>query len=305
MTRAEVVCVIQENGLESLYKTELSRATRLELETLFYNYLEREQTKKVSVTKVNTYIGCGLQYFYRYIRGYKIPPRGLLTKNSAIHATVEFDYNFKKIGEPRDLDDKREYYHTNFEYLVQHDGTVFDEQPRKVLETQGESTIKVHHKARENVRPVEVEQWYEEPLSRVLGEDIARPDDPFRDDRLVQAKLDFVEETEGIIDTKNAQRNWPEQKERLDLNFQMCLYSAIRGIRSVGVDLFYGEADPKYRPIRVTLQDNDIRRAMNKFRLVINAMDKGVYVPADPTSWQCSAKWCGYYSLCQSELLDN
>jgi len=44
--------------------------------------------------------------------------------------------------------------------------------------------------------------------------------------------------------------------------------------------------------------DETMERLMSKIELAMRAIKTGVFVPATPGSWQCSRKWCGYWSQC-------
>lgn len=54
----------------------------------------------------------------------------------------------------------------------------------------------------------------------------------------------------------------------------------------------------KYVPTITTRSMDDVQVFLNRFTNLIHAMKTGVFVPANQSWWGCSAKWCGYSSMC-------
>jgi hypothetical protein len=45
--------------------------------------------------------------------------------------------------------------------------------------------------------------------------------------------------------------------------------------------------------------DEDFQAVLNRIEVIASAMEKGVFVPVEPTHWCCDPKWCGYYATCR------
>jgi RecB family exonuclease len=43
----------------------------------------------------------------------------------------------------------------------------------------------------------------------------------------------------------------------------------------------------------------DFQAVLNRIEVIAAAMEKGVFVPVEPTHWCCDPKWCGYYATCR------
>ena len=58
--------------------------------------------KYLSVSQVNMYLRCPLQYMFRYIEGLKLPPKSAMTLGKSIHFGIEGNYR-QKIDSHKDL----------------------------------------------------------------------------------------------------------------------------------------------------------------------------------------------------------
>ena len=54
----------------------------------------------------------------------------------------------------------------------------------------------------------------------------------------------------------------------------------------------------KYVPTVTTRGLDDVQVFLNRFTNLIHAMRTGAFVPANQSWWGCSARWCGYSSIC-------
>lgn len=41
-----------------------------------------------------------------------------------------------------------------------------------------------------------------------------------------------------------------------------------------------------------------IQALVNRLNMAVEGVKRGVFIPADPTAWWCSEKWCGYWQTC-------
>ena len=56
---------------------------------------------------------------------------------------------------------------------------------------------------------------------------------------------------------------------------------------------------PKTESFTHEPNEDDFRVVLNRIEVIAEAMEKGVFVPVEPTHWCCDPKWCGFYSTCK------
>ena len=294
MTRQELIQEIRQNQLEAVYKKELPKATRFELERIYYSMMSDFKEEHFSYSQLNMYQRCGLQYFYRYIQGIKLPPNGSLVRGSSLHEVWAMDgINKKKTGTPLSIPDKKEIYHNLFS--VKAEEAIFSEEdPREVMLSTGNLAIPVHHQNTEGEIPIEVELEAE----------------MYIDDRRILGYIDKVTEA-GIKDMKVKGKSMSEQDMQ---DLQLPIYSCMTGITTVGYEPYIITSkgckaqktigkEGKI-PLVKEITEQEMARARATAKLFIDAIDKNVFIPCNPSSWVCMPKWCGYFDLCNEEILD-
>ena len=50
---------------------------------------------------------------------------------------------------------------------------------------------------------------------------------------------------------------------------------------------------------RTRLRSSDVLRHVVRHLRVRQGINAGTFIPADPTSWVCSPKFCGWYATCE------
>lgn len=55
----------------------------------------------------------------------------------------------------------------------------------------------------------------------------------------------------------------------------------------------------KYVPTKTRRTMEDITVFLNRFANAVQVIRSGMFVPANPTAWQCSQKWCGFWEICE------
>ncbi len=106
---------------------------------------EPSDNRHLSVTQLKMYLRCPLQYEFRYIKGMKIPPAGVMTLGKSIHSTLEENYR-QKIETRQDLplDFWTDYFSDTWQKSLEE--TVFekDEKPGD-MKDDGIKLIKTYH----------------------------------------------------------------------------------------------------------------------------------------------------------------
>ena len=105
----------------------------------------------------------------------------------------------------------------------------------------------------------------------------------------------------AVIDTKTAAKTPP--KNIAHISQQLTAYAlAIRveegESKGVSLDYLIDTKTPKSAVFYSTRGQDDFNALLRRVENAIEALDKGVFIPAQPTDWWCSERFCGYHSTC-------
>ncbi|MDL1966276.1 MAG: PD-(D/E)XK nuclease family protein [Candidatus Desulfofervidus auxilii] len=286
MTRKELIQELRQRGIDKVYGRALSRCLKSELESYYHRLQEEATMPHLSVSQINMYLRCGLQYFYRYVMGMKLPPAGAMVLGGGVHKVIEEDYKEKKEkGQNKALSEKQDMFVEEFKERIKEAELREDEKPEE-MEKQGVGLIKVHHEeVAIATEPLEVEQPFEIHFE---GKDYS-----------LIGRIDLVT-IEGVIDHKTASRKYNQNQVETDL--QLPIYSFVTGINDVGFDVLVKTKKPAVQKIRAKCDEAKAKRVKAYIAKVAEAIERQVFLPAQPGSWVCSPKWCGYWEICHKDL---
>jgi CRISPR/Cas system-associated exonuclease Cas4 (RecB family) len=256
------------------------------------------------------FLRCPAQFEKRYIHNMIIPPGVSARKGTSVHTGAE--HNYKHVvskGEQAPLDEVQDATHDEFMRLVKDEGVWFspDELPEKekILYKSLDESIQsatFYHKtfAKEDKEIALVERRLKASIPN--------------GDMILSGKPDVVADGK-LIDIKTAGKRWNPHRE--DYEIQPTIYKLL--LRENG----FGDLDAEYRVITnasrkpkskgVIWDDEtkvcgDVRKAERTkehelglyatIDVITKMLDKGMFPPAPPSSWWCTPKWCGYFSLC-------
>ena len=249
-------------------------------------------SEHISASQINTYLRCPAQYFFRYVRGIKIPPSSALTRGKCDHAGVEHNYR-QKIESRQDVsvNEVTEYVAAEFEALQ--DETQFepDEVPGQVKDVTVTLAKAYHVELAPKIQPILVEQ------------EILLPIEPYG--ILLKGYVDLVDDKLWVRDTKTSMRS-PAPAE-IDKSLQLSAYAyslqKITGEMPKGVALDYVVATkvPKVVVLEGTRNEQQINRFVNTAARVGRAISEGCFYPSEH-NFLCSPEKCGYWELCHKEF---
>lgn len=243
---------------------------------------------------LNMAFRCGEQFRRRYIEDEIIPPGIAAGRGTGVHKANEVNLKQKitsKVDLPvSDLKDAARdgYIHSfrNGVYLAKEDKSSKD----KLLNDGLNDTIRLTELYRKEVapdiQPLEVERPFEIDVGLPL---------------LLAGRID-MEEDFKVDDLKTAGMSWPEG--RIDKEIQPIFYSYAHeketGIRPEFIYhiLVALKTKTKRQVQKITATDNHYRALFAKLKMFCQMLDTGTFLPANPSSWWCTEKWCGYYSTC-------
>jgi len=245
------------------------------------------------------YLRCGEQYRRRYLLKEIIPPGIALLKGTTGHAGAEINF-VQKIKSKSDLPlkDVQEYASSVFDDTLKAQGIGLTKEElsvgkQKILGDAKDYVVMgilplMHEKMFPLYQPIEVET-----LNR-----IELPSSPY--DFVI--KMDLATEN-GIVDYKIIGK--AKSQSEIDSSLQLTGYAAGYKVRykkepkEIVLEQYVKRKSGPERVVGTTSRDkNDFKALANKILTVGKAIQSGVFLPAQPGSWACSDKFCGYYRSC-------
>lgn len=112
-----------------------------------------------------------------------------------------------------------------------------------------------------------------------------------------------IQELGAIRDTKTTGKTPPD--DIADKSIQLTAYAlAVEKIdgaapEKVMLDYLIDNKVPVAKTFESTRTAEDYRVFLNRVEALINAIQKGAFLPVSPDHWMCNTKWCGYANTCK------
>jgi hypothetical protein len=251
----------------------------------------------LSFSQINMYSRCGIQYYWRYVEGKKIPPRSATVLGDAFHIAQERNYK-QKLDTKRDLSLEEvisffvdTWKARSTEIAWQKNEIQKYGSPKRavgILQDEGISLVNTYYNMRAvNIQPVAVE---DEIIISFLN-----------DYPPVKGYIDLIDE-QAIRETKTVSRT-PTQ-EVVDKSLQLTIYAIGYKLkygeeRSLVADYIVRKKNPEVVSFITKRTQDYIDRFLSRFARVVEGIQKGVFIPAPTDHWVCSPKWCGYWDICK------
>jgi len=231
-----------------------------------------------------------MSYYFRYILGKKIPPPWSFALGKSCHKGLQYNFQ-QKIETKKDLPLSQvlEAYDFAFEVERQQEVDWQDKNPGEVKDT-GAGLVGLHRKERcPQIQPVAVEDKVEIPFTNV--------------DYYFLSYLDLIDDKKVVVDFKTSQKT-PNEAVAV-ISDQLTAYSLAYRVKyggeEQGVRLEYmvSTKQPKIALLEATRTSEEIDHFLDTVARVAEGIQKEVFVPCSEDNWMCSAKTCGYFSLCK------
>ncbi len=260
-----------------------------------------EQVKPhLSPSALNSYFRCGEAYRRRYIEKQIIPPPFAMIKGGAVHVAQE--ENFKqKLESKADLSAKQivDLAAASFEGKVRAEGVLLnaEQEAEGKTKVQGEyldSTVK-------SAQVLAKIAAYYQPLAVEERVRLVLPGSPYD----LLGILDLVD-AQGVQDLKNTAKKKSQAEVDGDIQFTTyaALYRAKYGAapgRIVIDNIVHrpgSKKDAEYQAITTRREVKDFDCLAARMNAAIKGIQAGIFTPATPGAWWCSAKSCGYSRTC-------
>ena len=245
-------------------------------------------SNKITVSKINSYMNCSMQYYFQYIEQVKAYSRSSLLLGSAFHS-AEAANDTQKIESDKDLpvDDVCDVFSTQFDE-GSHETLFMKDENKGELKDNGYSLIQCYHKVlTPNIHPKAVEAKFELKLSNT--------------DMIFAGKMDVITKDNKIIErkTKRARPSSVDTSHKLQVTAYTAGYLVTykEKPKEARIDYCITKKQPECLSYVVDVTDTDIEYLVNMINLVKESVDKGIFIP-NRSSFICSSKYCQYTELC-------
>jgi len=103
---------------------------------------------------------------------------------------------------------------------------------------------------------------------------------------------------EVVSDLKTTAKVWAAQK--IEQEPQMTFYAIVENTRNVRIDFLIDQKKgPKYVAVKAPRTNNDKRLLVEDLEEAVHNIKKGIFPRCDPTGWNCTPRFCGYYNRCR------
>ena len=251
----------------------------------------------LSVSQVNMFMRCSLQYKFRYVDDVISPPGVSLIEGSSMHKALEVGLREKMdTGKIPPVDVMRDAWRDTWKKRqtdIEDWGDNGKVKATATAEHQGMSLVGLYH--RDNlpkINPLGIEQRFWTSIGThnipTLG----------YIDLVDQEEIDLVD-GKTVVDHKVVGST--KSQADADGDLQLTLYSKVSDTRHVRFDCFVKTKIPKIKIVKAMRKRADYKWMDTIFDKVAEAINAGIFLPCDPTGWACSRRFCGFYRMCRGK----
>lgn len=244
------------------------------------------------------FLGCQLQFQYRYLDGLIRPPGVALLVGSTVHKAAEVNLLAKRDGgEQLGQEFVEDLAATEFDRRWSSEGEIaLDDEER----SKGVSAVKGEAKD-ESIR-----------LAALHGLELVPQLDPLHVERSVRVAIPGIRnEIEGTFDLQTADGKLHDLKtsskklsaDSIQSSVQMRLYSVLSeiadGRRPTGLALDVLQKNKK--PLAYIVESptfSSSKPILDMIARMERGIESGVFQPTDPGHWRCQPAYCGWYDTC-------
>jgi hypothetical protein len=249
----------------------------------------------LSASQIDMFYRCGEQYRRRYIENERIPPGIAAYVGTGLHGAAEMDFKSKmSTGEDLPAALLKEVAAETFQKKISDEGVFIPHEDRSTAKKDIADGMDMTTKL------IEPFLEFAKPINPALVEHraiIEVPEIP-----PILGFIDLYTADKRLSDIKTGGRSWTQDKA--DTATQPTVYREMVK-RELGeyperftIDCLVTTKTPKYSPVETTRRDEDFEALVAKIKVMMAAINAGIFMPSDPTAWMCSRKFCGYYLTC-------
>lgn len=250
-----------------------------------------EPPRVISLSQVNTYLGCALKYRFQYVDKIPRPWRvAAMAFGTSIHAAVEWFHRERMDGPAPSLEAVLQVFEADW-YAQNTEPLVFSEKESKdSLSQKAAAMLEIYIAASDGPAPAAVEQFFEL--------DLADPETGEVFDIRLRGVIDLIEEDDVLVDLKTAGRTL--ESGGLERHLQLSTYALAFYLRTgvipkLRLDMLLKTAKPRLERHETTRTVEDLSWTAQLIKEVTSAIETEHFFP-NP-SWRCSE--CEYFAHCQ------
>ena len=250
-----------------------------------------EPKRVISVSQVNTYLGCSLKYRFQYVDKIPRPWRvAAMAFGTSVHAAVEWFHRERLAGRSVEMVEVLKVFDADW-YAQNVEPLVFSERESKdSLAEKGRAMLQIYLESVNGTMPVAVEQPFEL--------DLADPETGEVLDVRLRGIIDLVEEDQTLVDLKTAGRTL--EHGGLERHLQLSTYALAfllqhGAIPKLRLDMLLKTAKPRLERHETTRSVEDLGWTARLIHEVSLAIETEHFFP-NP-SWRCTE--CEYFAHCQ------
>lgn len=249
---------------------------------------------RLSFSGADTYLRCGKQYQFRYVDGLKEPPKIVMIEGSSHHKSLEMN-NLSKRDKGSDMHPTQltDIFMDDFRTRIAKE----QEEKKAKADWGGETEDSIFSRAKvlhlryiqdiaPGIHPVEAERKFELPFTS-NGVNV-----------LLTGVCD-LELDKAIFDYKTVSKS--KGQNEVDNSLQLSLYSWATKKRVVGIIELLKTANPHVGLLQSVRTPQQVMWALQVVAEAARSIQAGVFPLSSPSAWNCSAKWCGYWSRCRGK----
>lgn len=255
------------------------------------------RVRSLSVSSISEWRRCPERWRRRYLEGELEPASPAMVAGSAVGETEAASYlDQAKFGEPWPTDQALDHFATVFDHRAANEPVEWgDERPGEVKDRAAAALRAYHTQVPHTLRPAAVERKVEMRIG-----DLPWP---------VVGYLD-LETADGRVHDLKLQRRKMTQQDA-DGSLQASCYLAARRAEGNPAPsfLFHSIVQTKQPQVELVETRRTIDR-LNRFvelcvitaAQIVQACELDMWAPADPGSWVCSERYCGFWQACRRRL---
>jgi len=252
----------------------------------------------LSISQLGMLGRCGIQYEYRYLRKEVLAPGIAATRGTGVHVAAGANGE-QKIHSGTDLpaSDLRDIAVASFEAQLHSEKGVWlspDQSgvgSKTIIGEAIDDTVALTDLYAAEVAPAYQPTMVEQTFKIEL---------PGERDFL--GVIDMIDDKRRVVDYKSAAK--AKTQAEADTSLQLTAYAAGHEVltgeeaESVALEVLVASKNPRRQTLVSHRGASDYSALAARVNAANDVLDAGVFLPADPGDWCCSAKWCGYYHKC-------
>jgi hypothetical protein len=244
-------------------------------------------------SSLNTALRCGEQFRRRYVENHVIPPGIAAGRGTGVHRANEVNLKYKiATGQDLDVSILKDAARDGFVNAFKNGIFLMHEDiGRKdaVLNDGLNDTIRLTELYASEVAPEIIPKEVERSFSLEVGLPLK-----------IAGRID-LEQDARVDDLKTSGKKWTD--DQIEKEIQPIFYSFVHehetGVRPEFYYHILVSTKKAYRQTQsIKPTDGHYYALFAKLRMFCRMIETGTFLPANPSSWWCSKKWCGYWQTC-------